>query len=183
MFKQKRSKKELLNAINKLKAGGNGGTFRTDIGALGAGAVGGGAAAFAFGGTTATALFGLVAVPVAAPLAVIAGGTLLGGAALVGVKRVLIDGTYHEGKIAEITRQLEDELREVKAEERKDSVKRTDKDKFHVFLEKPIKLDLITPEDAQKLMKQVETGKMAVSEAYEMVREILIEYEGKASAA
>ena len=182
MPKQKRSKKELLDAINKLKAGGDGGTFLTDIGALGAGAVGGGAAAFAFGGGTATIL-GLVAVPVAAPLAVVAGGTLLGGAALVGIKRILIDGTHHGGKRAEIVRQLEDELREVRAEERRGNVKKTDKTKFHIFLEKPIKLDLITPEDAQKLMEQVETGKMAISEAYKMVKEILVEHEGKASAA
>lgn len=179
MSKQKRSKKELLDAINNLKAGGDGGTFLTDIGALGAGAVGGGTAAFAFGGTTV--LFGLL--PVAAPLAVVAGGTLLGGAALVGIKRILIDGTYHGGKRAEIVRQLEDELREVRAEERKGNVKKTDKIKFHVFLERPIKLDLITPEDAQKLMEQVETGKMAISEAYEMIKEILLEYEGGASAA
>lgn len=183
MSEQKRSKQELLDAIKKLKAGGDSGTFLTDIGAGVAGAVGGGAAAFAFGGTTATALFGLVAVPVAAPLAVIAGGTILGGAALFGVKRALMDGTYHEGKKSEIIRQMKDELHEIKRKERGNSVKKGDKTKFHIFLEQPIKLDLITSDLAQKLMEQVEKGLMPISEAYEMVGAILAEERGLPPAA
>ncbi len=175
MSEQKRSKKELLDAINRLKAGGDSGIFLADIGAAGIGAFGGGAAALAFGGGVAPALFGLVAVPFAAPLAVVAGGTLLGGAALFGVKRALMDGTYHEGKIAEIIRQKEDELREIEVKERTNSIKKADRDKFHIFLSQPIKLDLITPEDAQNLMELVETGKMAISEAYKMVGDTLSE--------
>ena len=182
MSKKKRSKKELLDAIRKLKSGGDSGTFLTDIGAVGFGAIGGGAAALAFGGGTATALFGLVAIPVAAPLAVVAGGTLLGGAALLGVKRALMDGTYYEGKKAELIRQMEDELREIKEKERKDSVKKTDRDKFHIFLEQPIEFDLITPEKAQHLMELVETGKMPISEAYKIVRDILSESRGLSAA-
>lgn len=178
MSEQKRSKQELLDAINKLKTEGDSGVFLADIGAVGIGAVGGGAAAFAFGGGVAPALFGLVAVPFVAPLAVIAGGTLLGGAALFGVKRALMDGTYHEGKKAEVIRQMEDERREIEKKERRDSVKKTDKNKFHIFLEQPIKLDLITPEDAQNLMELVETGKMAISEAYKVVEDILSEKRG-----
>lgn len=175
MSREKRSKKELLEAIRKMKEGGDSVTFLTDIGVVGVGAVGGTAAALAFGGTTATALFGLVAIPVAAPLAVVAGGTVLGGAALLGLKRVLVDGTAQDGKKAEIIRQLEERLRETKERERQEKIGKGDKKRFHVFLEKPIELDLISPEVAQKLMEQVETGKMAIGDAYKYVKEVLDE--------
>ena len=174
MSKKKRNKKELLEAINKIKDG-NDNTFLADIGAAGVGMLGAGSAAAIFGGGTATALFGLVAIPVAAPLAVVAGATVLGGAAMVGVKRTLFDGTYSPGKKAEMLRNLESELNEVIAKEKADSVSKEDKHKFHIFLGEPIRLDLISPEDAQNLMELVETGRMDVSQAYEIVRDILAE--------
>ncbi len=174
MSKKERSKEELLKALERLREGGDNISFMADIGAVGIGAVGAGAAAFAFGGTTATALFGLVAIPVAAPLAVVAGAAVLGGGALFGVKRAF-EGTYTDGKKAELVRQLEDELREIKTKERKDKISQEDKRKFHLFLEEPIKFDLITPEDAQQLMKLVETGGLEISDAYQTVIDILAE--------
>ncbi|WP_121969529.1 hypothetical protein [Leptolyngbya sp. BC1307] len=182
MSKQNRSKEDLLKAISKLKEGGDSFTFLTDIGVVGVGAVGAGAAAFAFGGATASVLFGLVAIPVAAPLAVVAGAAVLGGGALLGVKRALFDGTYTEGKKAELIRQMEDELREMKAKERKDRIGKEDKTKFHLFLEEPIQFDLITPEDARKLMELVETGKLEISEAYRMIIDMLAEMKALPSA-
>lgn len=182
MPKQERSKEDLLKAIKKLKKGGDGLTFLTDIGVVGVGAVGAGAAAFAFGGTTASVLFGLVAIPVAAPVAVVAGAAVLGGGALFGMKRALFDGTYTEGKKAELVKQLEDELCEVEAKERKDKIGKEDKKKFHLFLEEPIQFDLIAPEDAQELMKLVETGKLEISEAYRMVIDMLAEMKALPSA-
>ncbi len=175
MSKQDRSKEDLLKALKKLKEGGDSFSFLADIGVVGVGAMGAGAAAFAFGGTTASVLFGLVAIPVAAPLAVVAGAAVLGGGALFGVKRALFDGTYTEGKKSELIRQLEYELREMKTKERQDKISQEDKKKFHLFLEEPIQFDLITPEDAQKLMELVETGKFEISEAYKTVIDILAE--------
>jgi len=182
MPKKKLSKKELLEALRKMKEGGDSNAFLTDIGAVGVGAAGGCVAAFALGSTTASALFGLVAIPVAAPLAVVAGGTLLGGAALFGVKR-LFEGTYHEGKKAELIRQMEGQLRDIEEKERKESVRASDRKEFHLFLVEPIEFDLITPEDAQNLMELVETGKLAISEAYKAVRDILNEYKGAQPAS
>lgn len=178
MSREKRSKKELLEAIRKMKEGGDSITFLTDIGVVGVGAVGGTAAALAFGGTTATALFGLVAIPVAAPLAVVAGGTVLGGAALLGLKRILVDGTAQDGKKAEIVKHLEEQIREIEETERRQKINADDKKRFHIFLEQPIELDLISPEDAQKLMELVETGKIAISDAYKHVKSILDEHQG-----
>lgn len=147
----------------------------SDIGAVGIGAAGAGAAAFAFGGTAVPVMFGLFAIPVAAPIAVVAGAAVLGGGALFGMKRALFDGTYTEGKKAELIRQMEDELRKTKARERQDKVSKEDKKKFHLFLEEPIRYDLMTPKEAQKLMELVETGKLDISEAYRTVLDMLAE--------
>ncbi|PZO59265.1 MAG: hypothetical protein DCF15_04085, partial [Phormidesmis priestleyi] len=111
----------------------------------------------------------------AAPLAVVAGAAVLGGGAFFGLKRALFDGTYTEGKKAELVRQMEDELREMQAKERKAKISKEDKNKFHLFLKDPIQFDLITPKEAQKLMELVETGKLEISEAYRMVIDMLAE--------
>jgi hypothetical protein len=175
MSNQDRTKEDLLKALKKLKEGSDSFAFLADIGAVGIGAAGAGAAAFAFGGAAVPVMFGLFAIPVAAPLAVVAGAAVLGGSALFGLKRALFDGTYTEGKKAELVRQLEDELREIRAKERKDKISQEDKKKFHLFLEEPIQFDLITPKDAQKLMELVENGKLEISEAYKMIIDMLAE--------
>ncbi len=74
----------------------------TDIGSFGIGAVGAGAAVAAFGGTTL--LFGLITV--APPVAMLVGGAALGGAAILGIKKMLLDGSYIQGVRAETLRQL-----------------------------------------------------------------------------
>lgn len=175
MSNQNRSKEELLKALKKLKEGSDSFTFLTDIGAVGIGAAGAGAAAFAFGGAAVPMMFGLFTVTAAAPVAVVAGAAVLGGGALFGLKRALFDGTYTEGKKDELIRQMEDELREMKVKERRDKTSKEDKKKFHLFLEEPIRFDLITPKEAQKLMELVETGKLEISEAYKMVIDMLAE--------
>jgi hypothetical protein len=85
-----------------------------DIGIGVVGAVGAGAAAAAFGG--ASFLFGLITV--APPVGLVVGGAALGAAALVGAKRMLFDGTFDQGKKAEMLKQLKEQLRDVEAKER-----------------------------------------------------------------
>ena len=179
MTNKKLSKEELLKAIEQIENNPDDRiNFLTDIGAIGVGAVGAGAAAFAFGGTAVPILFGLITVPVAAPIGVIAGAAALGGAALFGVKRFLIDGTHQEGQREEILRQLKEKLREMETEERKSTIGDNDKNKFYSFLKEPLMLNLISPEDAQRLMELVEKGELSISEAYEAVQDILSEVRG-----
>ena len=118
-------------------------------------------------------MFGLVTIPVAAPLGVVAGAAVLGGAAFVGAKRVLFDGTYNEGKTAEIRKQLEERLREIEAKERKASLGEVDKTEFITFLEEPLKANLISAEDAYRLITAVEKGQMSLKEAYKLVEDII----------
>lgn len=97
----------------------------------------------------------------------------MGGAALVGAKRIIFDGTFSEGKQAEMLRQLEEQLREVEAKERSSKLRESDKTKFILSLKEPIKLELISPEDAQQLIAAVENGQMPIKDAIKMVEDVV----------
>ncbi|WP_228042645.1 MULTISPECIES: hypothetical protein, partial [unclassified Tychonema] len=137
------------------------------IGVVGAGAAG--AAVAAFGGTSI--LFGLIAV--APPVGLVVGGAALGAAALVGAKRIFFDSNFNKGKQEEILKQLKELLREVEAKERASKLEDSDKTKFIVSLKEPVRFDLISPKEAQDLMRAVETGKMPIKEAIEIVQAIV----------
>ena len=117
------TKEEILKAIEKLEKDNNLGGFLVDIGIVAVGAGAGGAAVAAFGGTSI--LFGLITL--APPVGLVVGGAALGGLAVLGVKRVLFDGTYDEGRKAELLKKLKDQYNEAKAKERSSTV--TDSDK------------------------------------------------------
>lgn len=168
------SKEQILKAIEQLEKNPHDKLgILADVGIAGVGALGAGAAAAAFGGGSIPILFGLMAIPVAAPLGVVAGGAVLGGAALVGVKKVLFDGSRMQGKKEEMLKQLKERLREVEAKERASHVKDDDKTNFHKFLYEPVKLELISPKDAQDLMMAVENGRMPLTEAYQLVQNLI----------
>jgi hypothetical protein len=103
----------------------------------------------------------------------VVGGAALGAAALVGVKRIFFDGTFNQGKQAEILKQLQELLREVEAKERASKVRDSDKTKFIVSLKEPVRLNLITPQRAQDLMRAVESGQIPITEAIKMVQAIV----------
>ena len=172
---KKPSKEQLLKAIEQLEKNPyNKVGILADIGIGAVGAAGFGAAAFAFGGGVVPLLFGLIAIPVAAPVGVVAGAAVLGGAALIGVKKVLVDGTYIEGKQAEILKSLRKDLKDIEAKERESSLEESDKTKFIIFLKEPLRIGLISAEDVQGLMKAVESGQMPIKEAYRLVENIII---------
>lgn len=142
------------------------------LGDVGIGVVGAGAAAgavAAFGGVPF--LFGLVVV--APPVGLVVGGAALGAAALVGAKRIFFDGTFNQGKQAEILKQSKEQLREVEAKERASKLEDNEKTKFMVSLKEPVRLNLISPQDAQNLMRAVESGQIPIKEANKIVQDIV----------
>lgn len=168
------TKEQLLKAIEQLEKNPNDKLgILADVGIGVVGAVGGGAAAAFFGASTVPILFGLMALPVAAPIGVVAGGVALGAAGLVGAKKILFDGTFTEGKQAEMLKQLQEQLREVEAKERTSKLGESDKTKFIVSLKEPLRLNLITPEDAEKLIKAVENGQMPLKDAIKIVKDLI----------
>jgi len=167
---KKVTKEQILKAIEQLEKNPHdklGILADIGIGVVGAGAAG--AAVAAFGGTSI--LFGLVAV--APPVGLVVGGAALGAAALVGAKRIFFDGTFNEGKKAEMLQQLKEQLREVETKERASKLGESDKTKFIVSLKEPVRLNLISPKEAQDLMRAVESGQIPIKEAINMVKAII----------
>ena len=164
------NKEQILKAIEQLEKNPNdklGILADIGIGVVGAGAAG--AAVAAFGGTSI--LFGLIAV--APPVGLVVGGAALGAAALVGAKRIFFDGTFNEGKKAEMIQQLKEQQREVEKKERASKLGESDKTKFIVSLKEPVRLNLISPKEAQDLMRAVESGQIPIKEAINMVKAIV----------
>jgi hypothetical protein len=163
------TKEQILKAIEELAKNPHdklGILAEIGIGVVGAGAAAGAVAAF--GGTSI--LFGLIAV--APPVGLVVGAAALGAAALVGAKRI-IDGNFNEGKKAAMLDQLKEQLKEFEAKERASKVRDSDKTKFIVSLKEPVRLNLITPQRAQDLMRAVESGQIPITEAIKMVQAIV----------
>ncbi|NJN75083.1 MAG: hypothetical protein HC796_00970 [Synechococcaceae cyanobacterium RL_1_2] len=168
--KKKLTKEQLLKAIEELeKNPHNKSSILTDISIGAVGAAGAGAAVAAFGGTSV--LFGLVTV--APPIGLVVGGAALGAAALVGVKKIIFDGTYDEGKKAEMLRQLKDLHREMERNERVSTIDEKDNIKLYSLLKEPIRLNLLTPAKAQELMSAVENGHITITEAIKLIEDII----------
>jgi len=70
-------------------------------------------------------------------------------------------------------RQLKDQLKEVEAKERASNLGENDKNQFYIFLKEPIKLNLISPKDAQDLIRAVESGQIPLKEAYHLVEDVI----------
>jgi hypothetical protein len=164
------TKEQILKSIEQLEKNPHDKLgILADIGIGVVGAASAGAAAAAFGG--GSILFGLIAV--APPVGLVVGGAALGAAALVGVKRMLFDGTFNQGKQAEMLKQLKEQLRDVEAKERGSKLQDSDKTKFIVSLKEPVRLNLISPKDAQDLIRAVESGQIAIKEAIKMVEDVV----------
>jgi len=163
------TKEQILKSIEQLEKNPHDKLgILADIGIGVVGAAGAGAAVAAFGG--ASFLFGLVAV--APPVGLVVGGAALGAAALVGVKRIF-EGNYNEGKQEEMLKNLKEQLRDVEAKERASKLGDSDKTKFIVSLKEPVRLNLISPKDAQDLIRAVESGQIAIKEAIKMVEDVV----------
>ena len=176
----KLTKEQLIKGIEKLEKNPKDRVgVLADMGVTAAGFLGAGAAAFALGGTTAsipiiTALTGGTVVAVAAaPVALVAGAALAGGAAMYGVSRLIKGGGFNEGKQKQLLADYKDKLKDVEAKERQSSFNDQDKTDFYSFLKDPLRYNLISPDDARDLMQAVESGHMSLSEAYRLVGQVL----------
>lgn len=147
-----------------------------DVGITVLGAIGAGGAVAAAGTTVSipiiTALTGIGMV-VAAPVGMVAGAAVAGGAVAYGVSRLIKSGGFNEGKQKQLLNECEKRLRDIEAKERASSLEDNDKTRFHIFLEEPLKLDLISAEDAQGLIMAVENGQMSLHDAYHYVEDVI----------
>lgn len=136
------TKQQLLNTIEKLEKNPHDKVgLLGDIGITTLGAAGAGAVAAVLGTTTAsipliTAVTG-IGMTVAAPVGLIAGVAVVGGAAIYGISRLIKDGGYHDGKRKQLLNEYKERLRETEAKEKRSSFDESDKTKFYIFLKEP----------------------------------------------
>ncbi len=179
----KPSKKQILQTINEIEKNPNskekafGDIFITVIGG-GLGALGAGGAAAAVGSTsiigltTAASWIGITLVS-ATPVGWIVGTAVAGAGLAYGISRFISGGSFNEGKLNAIKHNLNERLKDVEDKEKASGVSEKDLNDFHIFLKEPLEHNLISPEQAHKLMACVESGKIKISIAYQMVDKIL----------
>lgn len=181
-MRKKLSEEEILKLISELrKDSDNKQRLLADLGIAGAGMAGAGAVAAAVGagvapigfGITALTGFGLV---VAAPVGLVAGAAVAGGAAAYGVTQVIRFKARQQGRCEQMIEQLNEILRDKKYKKTKSQTSESDKTKFIFFLEDPIKLKLMSHEDASDLIQLVECGQISLFEAYRLAKDILKEF-------
>lgn len=151
----------------------------TGLGALGAGAVATAAGATAIPVLTAVGSWAGLTLVAATPIGWVLGTAAAGGAAAYGISRLVKGSGYQEGKTQAMLIQLKERKKEVEAKERASSIQDIDRTQFHIALKEPLKLNLISAEDAQELIEVVEGGFMPLSEAYQHVQDLIAEASGK----
>ncbi len=178
--KPKFTREDLIRIIERMEANPDDRLgILADAGITVLGAAGAAAAVAVLGTTTVsipviTALTGLAFVG-AAPVALLAGAAVAGGAVVYGVSRLIKDAGFHEGKRKQLLSQYREQLREVQRKERQQNLTAQDKIKFYGFLKEPLAQNLISPEDTYHLIKSVENGQVPLTEAYELVGAVLLE--------
>ncbi|MBD1907244.1 hypothetical protein NDI37_08325 [Funiculus sociatus GB2-A5] len=172
---QNLTKEQLIKVIEQLEKNPNDRSgILGDVGVTALGAAGAGVAAAFFGATTAyIPIIGVTLAVAAAPVTLVAGAAVAGGAAVYGVSRLIKDGGFNEGKRKQLLNEYKEKLREVEAKERQSNFDEHDKTRFYSFLKEPLKHNLISPDDAQQLMQAVEKGHIPLSEAYKLVGQVL----------
>lgn len=176
----KLTKKELLKLIEELESQPNDrGEILGKIGVVAVGAGGAGAAAALFGSSVAsipiiTALTG-IGFAVAAPVALVAGAAVAGGAVMYGAAELVKGGGSWEEKQANLLREYSSRLKELERKEQTSGLTNQDKTNFYSFLKEPIKLGLLSPDDAQSLIKAVESDELGLNDAYHLIYSLLKE--------
>lgn len=178
----KAKKKKLLKVISKLEKNPNDiGRILGEFGMTGIGMLGGAAAAAALGtsvapigwGITTLTGFGMV---VAAPVTLVAGAAVVGGAAAYGIAKVVRNGGSQEGKQREILQQLYRDLEELRKRERSHAnAQKMDESKsaFYRLLKQALDANLIDNEDAESIIKSIQDDSMSFQDAYSFLKDIL----------
>jgi len=188
MTKKKMSKNDLLKAIEQLEKNPHDrGKILGEIGVAGVGAIGAGAGAAIAGASIApiplvTALTG-IGMTVAAPVTLVAGAAVVGGAAAYGVAKFVSNSAMYETRRQELKDRLRERLNSLQKEETKSTLTAKNKNAFILFLKTPLKQGLITAEQAQQLIELVELGQIALEEAYNLLNEIISDGRGLPSAS
>lgn len=127
-----------------------------------------------FGVTTAAHWLGLSVLSVT-PVGWILGGAAAGGAAVYTVSRLIRNGGMSEGKKAELLIQYQEQMRVIAAKEEAGNISDIDRMSFLIALRELISKDVIPPDVAFRFVERVESGTLAISQAFALISDLLSE--------
>ena len=127
-----------------------------------------------WGLTTAASWIGVTAVS-ATPVGWVIGTAAVAGAAAYGVSRLIHNGGVSEGQKIELLHLYKEQAKAIDAKERSENITDADKTAFIVSLRGLIETNAIAPEKARLLIEYVEQGRIPISQALIIVKNILEE--------
>jgi hypothetical protein len=127
-----------------------------------------------FGITTMAGWLGVTAVA-ATPIGWIIGCATAAGAAAYGVSRLIRSGGLAEGRKKELLQQYKEDAKKMEMKENADNIVDSDKTVFIISIRDLIDKDVISPDDAANLIKNVEQGTISISHAYSLLENLLNE--------
>lgn len=127
-----------------------------------------------FGITTMAGWLGVTAVATT-PIGWIIGCATAAGADAYGVSRLIRSGGLAEGRKKELLQQYKEDAKKMEIKENADNIIDLDKTVFIISIRDLIDKDVISPEDAASLIKNVEQGTISISHAYSLLENLLNE--------
>ena len=127
-----------------------------------------------FGVTTAAHWLGLSVLSVT-PVGWILGGAAAGGAAVYTVSRLIRSGVMSEGKKAELLIRYQEQMRVIAAKEEAGKISDNDRMSFLIALRELVSKEVIPPDVAFRFIEQVESGTLAISQAFALISDLLSE--------
>ena len=127
-----------------------------------------------FGITTMAGWLGVTAVATT-PIGWIIGCATAAGAAAYGVSRLIRSGGLAEGRKKELLQQYKEDAKKMEMKENANNIADSDKTIFIISIRDLIDKDVISPEDAASLIKNVEQGTISISHAYSLLENLLNE--------
>lgn len=185
MKKPKVSKKQLLKMIRELERlpqdrvrilGDVGiSTLGAGLGAAAAGTMAGCAGVTGIPIITAAASLVGVSAVASTPIGWAIGAAAVGGALAYGISRLIRGGAISEGRKRELLLVYRERLAETEIKERMGTITSADRTAFLASLREVIEKDVISVNQAFRLIEAVESGRMALPDAYRLVSGVLLE--------
>lgn len=184
MFKP-RSRTKLLKIINdleqrphdKIRILGDAGitVIAAGLGAAAAGTIASAAGVTSIFGVTTVASWVGISVSMATPVGWTIAATVASGAAAYGITRLIRGGGLAEGRKAELLAHYRAELAAILVKEEAGSVSDQDRTAFVISLRDLIEHGILGPDQAFRLIEQVERGTLALSLSMQLISALLAE--------
>jgi hypothetical protein len=130
------------------------------------------------GVTSVAGWLGLTVVA-ATPVGWVLGGAAAAGAAAYTVSRLIRNGAVSEGKRAELLNRYREESRKFANKEEAGNIEDSDRTSFIIALRDLIAKDVIPPDVAFRLIEQVQSGSLPISQAFALISDLLTEFDDR----